>query len=69
MDDGTFDDWVSVCSQLQSYYAINAVCIILLCTRNLLALNDQFPSFGVLFATLSRAKYDLMNFFIVNFLS
>ena len=66
MNDTDFDNWVNYAATMQSYYVINAICIILLCMRDLLALNDQFPSFGVLFATLSRAKFDLMNFFIVS---
>ncbi|MDR3547290.1 MAG: hypothetical protein P4M11_03270 [Candidatus Pacebacteria bacterium] len=66
MSQDNFNTWVDYTNEIYPYQIVNAITIVLMCARNLVELNLQFPSFGVLFSTLSRAKYDLLNFFIVS---
>ena len=65
MTQDDFNDWIGYIDEVYPYGIINAITIILMCARNLVELTLKFPSFGILFSTLSRAKYDLLNFFIV----
>jgi len=63
-----YDKWVKYAKDLEPQHIIQGVTIILLCLRILFELTFAFPAFGILFATLGRAKFELMNFFIVFFL-
>jgi hypothetical protein len=60
-----FNTWVKYSKTVQTYFCINAVCIILMCIRNLIELHIEFPTFGTLFATIGSAKYDLISHLVM----
>jgi hypothetical protein len=64
-DEGDFQMWTQVAEELKTYLRVSAICIVLMCIRNLRVLTTQFPAFGVLFDTIRKAKTDLVFFFIV----
>jgi len=56
-----FNTWVKYSKTMQMYFCINAICIILMCIRDLIELHIEFPTFGTLFATIGSARYDLIS--------
>ncbi len=60
-----FDVWAKYAQVIKVYHTINSVLIILMCIRNLVELNIQLPSFGILFATIYSAKLDILCTIIV----
>lgn len=66
-DESDFQIWTLIGDKLRTYLRVSAICIVLMCIRNLRVLTTQFPAFGVLFDTIRKAKTDLVFFFIVSF--
>ena len=50
---------------IQNYLNTSSIAVIALCIKNLRILTMYFPSFGVLFDTIRKAKGDLFFFFIM----
>jgi len=64
-----FGKWADHIRDLNPHRIIDSVLIILLCVRTAIELAQKFPVFGIIFFTLSKAKYEITNFFIVLFYS
>ena len=62
-----FNIWVKFGSDTKTYMGILALAIMNIFLKNLLMLKSIFPTFGVLFFTIGRAKSDLIIFLIVLF--
>jgi hypothetical protein len=60
-----FGKWVDHIRALHPHRIIDSVLIILLCIRTAIELAQKYPVFGIIFFTLSKAKYEIMNFLIV----
>lgn len=60
-----FEEWTSYMNSIAPYRVINTVLIILLCVRTAIELAQIYPAFGTILFTLSKAKFELMNFTIV----
>lgn len=60
-----FDLWQKAGRDFRLYLKVSGVCIVFMCIRNLRVLTTQFPAFGVLFATIRKARWDLTFFFLV----
>lgn len=60
-----FEEWISFMYKVAPYRVINTILIILLCTRTAVELAQVHPAFGTIFLTLSKAKFELLNFAIV----
>ena len=60
-----FDQWVDYALYTINYIRLFAFINFVIFIRNLILLKSKFPSFGVLFYTLSRSKGDIMRFLIV----
>lgn len=65
-EEGDLQVWCEVAELLRTYLRVSAICIVLMCIRNLRVLTTQFPAFGVLFDTIRKAKTDLVFFFVVS---
>ena len=65
-DIDTFDEWVKFVRETNSFLMLSSIGVIFIMVKLLMLLNTQFPSFGVLFYTLGRAKKELFIFVIVS---
>ena len=67
MDKTQFQFWVEYSSTFESYYVVNAILVIFLCSRNILILTKKFPVFGVLFQTIQKSSWDLLHYLLLLF--